>query len=721
MENSNRKRAFEITITGNCDKMPELITRTVANLRQSKAPQLPQLPQLPHLPMRPLMKSQSTNMNNLPSFPSPSPIPVPVPVTAPMPAVSDREAAMRQMLWRLAAAGALNRDEKNRALKNLKALKNASVVPAPVPVVSDREVAMRKQLWRLAAAGALKDAQKDKALKNLKAARNAQPVPKVSATTGMQTDLMDEIVEPAAVVEPVVPDVQTQKQVDRDLFNRADRLARLKTSTNTNSFWDEFDPAWNSLRSQNGNTANLSSLYGLRTEIAIRLAAKLGKIFVNVFVNEHPPGGVPTAPPVPVGTTVNSVMVAGHEYKPFYTVTQGASVQASYNAAKMVKDRPSMGDILATVKAGGSALVFGLGSSGSGKSYCLFGAPPSTPGYMALLLSQLTDMGCEATLERVFELSGEIDADELVSNKPFTGPLSNLVKPEIRDFTAEVTKAPNSAQMLARVDALRKVARTVNNPRSSRGHVFFVWRVVNAKTGKAGVLTLVDMAGIEDATESLRQVIREMPLSTGQAKAHEDDRLYDVLRAVSALRRNKLLDKPPSKWATVPEVGPQVAAILTGRKAGKEVHPYTDVVTTVLQGLFIQQTLLDISFYFQQRANVEGAAKKYRMWDRNWTPKKTPKGYKMTYTRNSSIVNYADSTYMPQAAATFDDMFGIGFIKGKSRDPTRVISVMKTIEGLRSPGTEQTYCMLAVINPMLKFGALESMEDTLKYAQSVSV
>ena len=573
------------------------------------------------------------------------------------------------------------------------------------PRYTDRETAMLRMLWRLAASDA----------------RLRRPLlePQEAAL--------------ALSAAPLV--VNNSRLVDRALYGRAQQLARLRYPDNTNAFWtDQFMPRWEAM-SGLGEDTDVSSLYDIREEIARRLAIKLGKIFVNVFINEHAPRADVRTEAVGVSSTATTVTVGGRKrYGEFYSVTQGSSVSRSYDAARHMVGRPNMGDILGTVRAGGSALVFGLGSSGAGKTYCLFGKQEEhTAGYVDMLLEQLREMGCVAKLKRVFELAGTIDAPELAGPTPWKGAVSGLVTPTLRDLTPFLIAEGEVHLMLDRVEEHRRTAATVNNPHSSRGHVFFVWEVVHPSTpDKRGLLTLVDMAGIEDATESVRQIIREVAVKTGKdlSGKRTEDRLYDVLHAIERIRHEDELRRrlrpprpavKPGQYGEVRTVGIEASAILSGWYHGERVHSYKSVAETLLQGLFIQQTLLDVSFYFQRRAGVMDAADGFKLVKARWDP--PPAGGKARrphYTRSSTFVDYTSPEYAPVGAPSLEALFR-DFAKYRDRDPTGLVSVLKTIEAERTSGTDQTYCMLAVVNPMLAFGAEESIADTLAYAQSVSV
>lgn len=183
---------------------------------------------------------------------------------------------------------------------------------------------------------------------------------------------------------------------------------------------------------------------------------------------------------------------------------------------------PGLYSTFKQVQDGYSIVLFGYGSSGSGKTYSLLGSGEKTPGVLHYGLANLQDVE-KISLTNVFEhyferfsptgptitgkiinligrLPGEFDNYQKRTDERnlFSNVLGKL------DVNIDNLKVSDIYSITGEIDIYRKgkkrIKETPNNPNSSRSHLFMVFKI-NFKSGKFGYITLVDTAGRESVTE----------------------------------------------------------------------------------------------------------------------------------------------------------------------------------------------------------------------------
>lgn len=271
------------------------------------------------------------------------------------------------------------------------------------------------------------------------------------------------------------------------------------------------------------------------------------------------------------------------------------------------QNTPAMRDVLYQVASGYNVVLFGYGSSGSGKTSTLLGdTGTGVKGVVPLILADLMQNGAVVELTDVFELSAKHDVldplNQVIPGQILVWPVNGIERtdkmpqlfvnkyfrtmPSIsalilrsrsivgvkQGSILDEAKTLNAAtgeqwdvslsDLLKKLDVVRKqhhrITETPFNPRSSRSHLFMTFEVTfKDKTGR---LTVIDMAG------------RENPQEIGQ--------IY-----YGSQEMNKIL--------ATPEPLPGVA----GSDRAPEIYK---------EGFYINETLNHVKYFFQNlNAEVE--------------------------------------------------------------------------------------------------------------------
>lgn len=192
---------------------------------------------------------------------------------------------------------------------------------------------------------------------------------------------------------------------------------------------------------------------------------------------------------------------------------------------------PGMHSVFTQVANGYSIVLFGYGSSGSGKSFSLLGSK-NIPGLMHYGLANIHGLK-NIKLKYLFE---QYIASLDVFLPSVRGRIHNLVRevPQMREYAKDETIAfkrvvPDTLNLdNLRVDDLYmltsvidtyrvthgRIKKTPNNPVSSRSHLFFVFEVT-MENGNVGYITIVDTAGRESPQEIFKTFINTDKTSLG--------------------------------------------------------------------------------------------------------------------------------------------------------------------------------------------------------------
>jgi hypothetical protein len=194
-----------------------------------------------------------------------------------------------------------------------------------------------------------------------------------------------------------------------------------------------------------------------------------------------------------------------------FTGIQGSVADADFKFKEPV-ETGSLRNTFAQVQDGYSIVLFGYGSSGSGKTRLLLGES-DIPGLIHYALSNLTGVE-NIRIKNIFEQGIDRFTPTL---KLITSKIHNLVNrlpSELNKFSIDESLnfneyhnlnlnniTPENLYSLTnsitryRLDHYR-IRKTPNNPVSSRTHLYIVFEI-KFDTGKTGYITFIDMAGKE--------------------------------------------------------------------------------------------------------------------------------------------------------------------------------------------------------------------------------
>lgn len=194
--------------------------------------------------------------------------------------------------------------------------------------------------------------------------------------------------------------------------------------------------------------------------------------------------------------------------KGYSTSQEGGKTTVSFNATNYTgfegvigpekKNKDTFDQMQSTFdllqKPGFRLMLFGYGFSGSGKTYSLFNEKEGDLGVVQQAKSYFEDIGFTFEMASCFELYGTIRPDD-----------NSDIKVEINSQVicrGLPTEGQTFGTWLEGLTKLRKdegtIKNTINNPESSRSHLFITFRVQNKGSGDPSYFTVVDMAGAED-------------------------------------------------------------------------------------------------------------------------------------------------------------------------------------------------------------------------------
>jgi hypothetical protein len=195
------------------------------------------------------------------------------------------------------------------------------------------------------------------------------------------------------------------------------------------------------------------------------------------------------------------------EYSPFYDVfNKDTNNEGIFNKIKPTIEQIDDGYHIA---------MFGYGYSGSGKSYTLLNTSGNDNGILIRTVGHYLNNGKSVTVVRIQELYNK----SFNPNNTNTFAISNCLKDIITELSLQnnnalqIDKAEKFNTLLKQIEDFRKtqgrIKPTINNPESSRGHLF-----ITLKIGEKGFITVCDMAGREDPLEIWENT--KMDVKTGE-------------------------------------------------------------------------------------------------------------------------------------------------------------------------------------------------------------
>jgi hypothetical protein len=190
---------------------------------------------------------------------------------------------------------------------------------------------------------------------------------------------------------------------------------------------------------------------------------------------------------------------------------QYGNFYAGFNAGDTNAERYRKGnfkDLIATLEQRGNAAIFGYGYSGSGKTYTLTNYNADEPDENGIAIRLLQELLTKTPVPTIkLSISELYCSDFTITAKhevkfanpvpmfphKVQGELESIYINEISEFIAAIV------YVKAHRIATRKIKYTLNNPESSRGHLFYKFEITI--DGKKSILTIVDMGGRENPVE----------------------------------------------------------------------------------------------------------------------------------------------------------------------------------------------------------------------------
>lgn len=294
--------------------------------------------------------------------------------------------------------------------------------------------------------------------------------------------------------------------------------------------------------------------------------------------------------------------------------------------------------VLNQVVNGYSIILFGYGYSGSGKTYTLLGGNGlnNTEGLFQILLNDHTflDQCSEISIKTVFELYVDYG---LKINDVYGNIIKNDGKKTTLDecfneknkiiFSKNSPLDTNNLNIILnkinnnRVNSSKaRIKTTINNPESSRSHLFIVLEIVNNKNEK-GFLTICDMAGREDPLDIFSkycQVKKPSKNSVDYVKYNFDTLIntnlnvlgkQELLNNFSSYARSikdllKLFYFKDIKLSSFPKF-----PIFSQIKENDQINYAANFLYIIKEGLFINETINHLKYYFAYQIDP---SKKYK-------------------------------------------------------------------------------------------------------------
>ena len=264
-------------------------------------------------------------------------------------------------------------------------------------------------------------------------------------------------------------------------------------------------------------------------------------------------------------------------------------------------------DMINQVYEGYHVAFFGYGYSGSGKSYTLLNNNNGdNKGILIQFINQALSTGATITVDKVFELYNEVNVDTSgqISLNPKTNKtnktlIKTLITPTITNITTQ-----NITDLLKNIEDSRKAAnrisKTMNNPESSRSHLFIKLKIANK--GKTGYLTICDMGGRENPIEILTNTTIDTQTKPPTKPPTKPEKL--TIQQITGLSTTKsIFNSAVSAKITNYELYTEP----TKSTEPKETinTKISQIITLCKQGIYINESINHLIYYFQSKIKQE--------------------------------------------------------------------------------------------------------------------
>lgn len=321
---------------------------------------------------------------------------------------------------------------------------------------------------------------------------------------------------------------------------------------------DPLDTAFNFIDAQNKANSENNELYTALNDWIAKWNEYGGKIRTITSIKG---GESPKGPPVEIintGTGTGTVHnVTKVTFAPGYDLAENekkayglddnqyGNFYAGFDATDTNAQRYEKGnfkDMIGTLAKGGNAAIFGYGYSGSGKTYTLTNYEPGNSDANGIAINLLGELiksqkfNIELTISELYCSDFTITSQHAVLFKETDKKLEEYDISEssnkkikiigsINDFIAAINKVKTD-----RI-ANHHIKYTLNNPESSRGHLFYKFTItsVSAVPATTATLTIVDMGGRENPVElsdSSYMIIKGSPLGQIVDRTSNNEAVY---------------------------------------------------------------------------------------------------------------------------------------------------------------------------------------------------
>lgn len=196
------------------------------------------------------------------------------------------------------------------------------------------------------------------------------------------------------------------------------------------------------------------------------------------------------------------------------------------------------------IQSGYHIALFGYGYSGSGKSYTLINKSENDYGVLIRAVKYYLDKGLNVSIDSIKELYNNTynreDAKE-VKDYGIKKTVIDMLKDndELKMDDLEIKDVKGMVKIIEDIElkrtAKKRIKATINNPVSSRGHLFITLNV-----GDKGKLTICDMAGREDPLEIWENSVIDLKTGDLYGDISGNDSMY--IGSVSAEESKKRKD-----------------------------------------------------------------------------------------------------------------------------------------------------------------------------------
>ena len=362
----------------------------------------------------------------------------------------------------------------------------------------------------------------------------------------------------------------------------------------------------------------------------------------------------------------SSCSIADKRFGPFFGVMNGAFTNADvYNGCTDTKFKSTLeidgekcctvataeGDepagvcrVFEQMSSGYHVVLFGYGTSGSGKTFTLLGKDTSNiPGLAHLAIA---NSGAEVSVRSIYELTYQrvnvtvengMEGRYVKLYAPISGDIHGLGEGRAIDESPLLINALASSNLLVKgkqgstliknsltatdvftltraINTVReragRIKATQNNPDSSRSHLFITFSF-KYPNGKTGFLTIVDMGGVESPFDILNQFYVKTGGARSDWKIYTPSFLMDkgILPDTLFQRRVFTVNDPEIAWYDVDKRQDFV----------NKLNSYSteQIKDIVKEGLFINESINHLVYYFKKKNY--GIAEAMKMQVNKWS------------------------------------------------------------------------------------------------------